>query len=291
MNNHQNFINSNLEFLQKANIDITTINYSTFSIDSEKRISVHMKITDSLSCISIENVPHLKFISIFAIFDYYIDSIFPELLGKNYSYKYNHLILNQSSPIDQILSEIYRISFFIRNCITHRPNEFIVESTQISATGKFPPQEIKITPLGLSILFGLINLNISHDFKESEYKSCLIFNLYNNLKTQIITFNDQYGTLSAEISSNINLHENRNIILNPEYIFNERKIIFQNLPNREDYNAVDIPTVYYGKKYLLPREALDNENSINVDEMTNKWEYQHNHPILNTLFSNTETHT
>lgn len=283
-NANQNFIKCNLDFLKNANIEIAIPTYSKFTVEDDK-VSLQMSTIDQISSTNIEAVPHLKFISVFSILDYYVDTIYPNLIGKLYSEKYQFLKTTQQLHIEIIFTEIYRIAFFIRNCITHRPNQFICTESSISATGKTSPHSIKITNQGLKALYGLINLYISDEFKDTCYRLGLITNLYNDLRNGIINFDDKYESELAHFPDLVSLKENRNIILNPRYTESDNEITLTNLPPRDDYKATDIPILLDGKNYLIPREVLDNKNSIALIDIKNKWAYEHDHPILNTIFN------
>lgn len=272
-------LSNNLHFLKNSGITFSLPNYSQYRVEEDK-ISIKDLTVEQISWSNIENVPHLKFICIFSLLDYYIDTIEPQLEGKRYANKYIFLSSYIKSDIYKIIAETYRISFFFRNRITHQPNNFIVTSSEIRAFKN--EKQIILSSEGLEALIGLINLFISNEFN-GLYKKGLIFDMHQKMQNGVIEINDDYGALIS-INYPIKLNANRHILVNPNFTCNKSKIIFHNIIDRTDYKSTDIPIIKDNKKYLIPLESLDNKNSLLLSDL-HLWEYLPNHAFLNDFFN------
>ncbi|MEJ2899705.1 hypothetical protein [Acinetobacter sp. NS-4] len=289
------FIQTNLNFLENSNIEITNITYSSYSVIEDSKISLNMEVLENYGSSEIETVPYTKFICIFSLLDFYVDKRISVYINNHeldkaltYKEKYKKLKNNQSTASDKILTEIYRLAVFIRNNITHRIENVLFSETSIKVT--YNLEILEMPKSVLNIFYGIINIYLRHNQHINHvYILGILGKLFNDLKRGITSFKDNYNQPLENVSIDYLLDENRNIHTNVRYKIEGDQITFTNLSLRSDYRATDLPIILDNIEYLIPQESLDEQNSISLEKIRDHWKYCLNLPSLETLYSNLKT--
>ncbi|HBU9764178.1 TPA: hypothetical protein MDK19_000691, partial [Klebsiella pneumoniae] len=110
------YITSTLMLLEDAGLMLNRpgVTKVTLCENGQRQEEVFFKMMSGRR-VSIENNPIAKFLLIFSMFDFYIDSNHPKLAGKSYYYKYKKS--PKKNDFDIILWELFRIAKIIRNTL------------------------------------------------------------------------------------------------------------------------------------------------------------------------------
>lgn len=224
--------------------------------------------------VSIENNPSAKFLLIFSMFDFYIDSNHPKLAGKSYHYKYKKS--PKKNDFDIILWELFRISKIIRNTLIHEPRKFkIKEIIDIEYLFKDTKFSLKIPSTNLSDLYTLIVMFIERQDNNTEYFLGIARYIYNDIINNIQNFRDEFGgTLKKPEGSFMLMPYHRYLAYEAKskleeecLIITENHLILDYIKKSQSYDfCVSVDDV----KYKIPLEALDESFSIHRKELS-KW--------------------
>jgi len=205
------------------------------------------------------------------IMDSYIDSIFPNLEGKTFKYKYEKLPRN--NYIEIMFSQIYRILKLYRNATVHNINGISITQEHLKINFMHRNMNIRylfiITHKGIEIIEDMLlcyfyykQRNYSYNYKEY-----LLYSFYCDILNEIESFNDEFIESMIINSIKINRYErfNCNSI---KYEISNSKIIFNIPKNLIDNNyAIDINISIDGNLYIIPIEVLNNQNIISTIEL------------------------
>lgn len=129
----------------------------------------------------------------------------------------------------------------------------------------------------------IIYLFLSEKY-DGEYFYGLLRSMYLDLRTEILNLQDEFGSSLNYTSQGIMLNYSiRTTLLNPTYTNKNHKIIFQNISNVNNLGILDLFIKNDNKIYLIPSEALDESNSVPLEEIREKWIYAFEHPIFSQV--------
>lgn len=133
-------------------------------------------------------------------------------------------------------------------------------------------KRVTISKYGFELLFTYI-LDILNPLDKftSHHHTSLNRKIYDEIKREIITFNDEFGVGLLDISNEIRLKRVvRYYIENPKYLKVDGNVkitsIYELQPMIEDHYGVDYFIELDSLQYLIPAEVLNN-NQISTDEM------------------------
>lgn len=276
-------IENGLKFLKQTNFKLLIPEYATISIQDDKKI-VNFCTEDKINQNNIEKIQLFKIITIFALFDFFIDLKSPNTLGKSFKAKYQNLPSSNDAEI--ILKQTFRLAKIIRNSFIHNLSNLqqLEDPLTIDYTFNNTNFKLTISDHGLTLFNSIIYLFLSEINGEKEYFSGLIRSMYNDMKSEISQFQDEFGSTLSNTTNGIKLgYGARDTLLNPIYTNNENNIICKNIVNVKNLGNLDLFIKIDGEDFLIPSEALDENKSITLSEIREKWGYTFNHPFFSKV--------
>lgn len=224
--------------------------------------------------ICIEKNQHIKFLIIFSLLDVYIDSKYPYLEGESFAKKY--IKLPQENDYDLMLKELYRIARFIRNTLVHSPSSFLVDSATLTINYKHKAKQhyLEMSSDALSYFYTALIMYIKQDMANHSYFLGIMRSRYAKVKAGITNFNDGFnGDLLNPNSSFALQCSQRDIYLQPPYkIENNQLRIVSKLRKPCKNTGVDFYLKLDGKDYLIPKESMQNDLTIDMEQLSS-WRY------------------
>lgn len=223
--------------------------------------------------VTIEGNLHMKFMMLFTLLDFHLDTIYPDMEGKGYVEKYKDL--PRQSDYDLVLSQLFRVAKVIRNSLVHNHSLFTIENDGIKIDYKRPKHHFI-----LNISWGAFNefqtalvMYIKGDMGKGNYFLGIMRSVYSNILAGITHFNDDFGDSLIHPTAGIKLKTRvRVIILNPVYETNGEKIHFPDAKKKlQDWEGLDIYFIHENEEFLIPLEALDENLSITKLALVDNW--------------------
>ncbi|MDV8157607.1 hypothetical protein ACG907_12470 [Acinetobacter bereziniae] len=276
-------IENGLDFLKQTNFQFSIPQYSSINIENNKNI-FNMCFEDKINQSNIEKIQLFKIIAMFALFDLFIDLKNPNTAGDSFKKKYENL--PSSSDAEIILKETFRIAKIIRNASIHNLSSLqqIDQTLLINYSFNNTNFNLEISEKGLTLFHSIIYLYISEINGDKEYFIGLIRAMYNDMKDEIESIQDEFGSILNSISNEIKLGYNiRDTLLNPIYTIDNTKVTFTNILNVKNLGKLDLFIKLNNNIYLIPSEALDKNKTITLSEIKEKWTYTFNHPLFSKV--------
>ncbi|EPY7124165.1 hypothetical protein [Klebsiella michiganensis] len=270
------YITSTLMLLEDAGLMLNRpgVTKVTLCENGQRQEEVFIKMMSGRR-VSIENNPIAKFLLIFSMFDFYIDSNHPKLAGKSYYYKYKKS--QKKNDFDIILWELFRIAKIIRNTLIHEPDKFeIKEIIDIEYLFKDTKFSLKIPLTTLSDLCTLIVMFIERKNNNTEYFLGIARYIYNNIIiSSIQNFRDEFGeTLKKPKGSFMLIPYHRYLAYKAKSKLEEECLTITESHLILDYinksQSYDFCVTVDDVEYKIPLEALDESFSIHMKELS-KW--------------------
>ncbi|MED3351794.1 hypothetical protein P4388_24755 [Bacillus thuringiensis] len=270
-----NFIEQTIDLLKRSDIYVrqTEIRPVKFKFEEGKNSpSLHLSCSDSYGGAKLSNNFILQTMMMFTVLDAAIDIRYPHLQGESYRKKYQSL--PNSTDDEIILKGIFRVFKLFRNASVHSMSSINYDSDKMSVsyTYRHTSYNIEISKYGFELLFTyILDILDPLDKFTSHHHTSLNRKIYDEIKREIITFNDEFGAGLLDISNQIRLKRVvRYYIENPKYLKVDGNIqitsIYELEPMIEDHYGVDYFIELDSLQYLIPAEVLNN-NQISTDEM------------------------
>ncbi|RFB53133.1 hypothetical protein [Bacillus thuringiensis] len=270
-----NFIEQTIDLLKRSDIYVrqTEIRPVKFKFEEGKNCpSLHLSCSDSYGGAKLSNNFILQTMMMFTVLDAAIDIRYPHLQGESYRKKYQSL--PDSTDDEIILKGIFRVFKLFRNASVHSMSSINYDSDKMSVsyTYRQTSYNIEISKYGFELLFTyILDILDPLDKFTSHHHTSLNRKIYDEIKREIITFNDEFGAGLLDISNQIRLKRVvRYYIENPKYLKVDGNIqitsIYELEPMIEDHYGVDYLIELDSLQYLIPAEVLNN-NQISTDEM------------------------
>ena len=236
----------------------------------------------------LSKTPAISCLIVFTLFDAYLENKYDIQPGVSFRQKYNRLERDTNQEI--IEKECYRLMKTIRNGFVHN----ISAITSIDDLFHFnytSPQgtvfNLDISSDKLELLYSIIILLVKgrYDINTKGHFENVICTMYNDLKKHVdisgkFTDDGDKGEGTDDsfnlIAISSDIHFNtivRYPVQNPSYeIDNDRRVIIKSIYNPGyDWYSADYCIEYSNKKYIIPQEILDEENSIDISDLS-EWE-------------------
>ncbi|MFW2174711.1 hypothetical protein ACG95N_14450 [Acinetobacter guillouiae] len=272
-------IKNGLDFLKQTNIKLYIPEHGSIVI-SEGKKHVTFCTTDTLSQSNIENIQLFKILTMFSLFDFFIDLRLSTTLP-SFKRKYENLPSSNDSEI--ILKETFRLAKLIRNSFVHSISSINQPNNDLSITYSYNSTnfELIISNKGLNLFNSIIYLFLSEINGDKEYFVGLIRAMYNDMKDEIKSIQDEFGSTLDNTTNEIKLDYNiRDTLLNPVYRNDHTKVTFTNILNVKNLGKLDLFIKLDGNIYLIPSEALDKNKTITLSQIKEKWRYTFDHPLF-----------
>lgn len=268
------FIKQTVSFLERTDTrihapEIRTVRYeenttSLLMSDSEVVYLNRANISDNVL---------LGIMFFFSIIDAKVDLLHPELDGESFRQRYKRMTKKSDDEI--ILSQLFRILKLLRNASVHSKNSIVIMNNEItcSYSNMKTNFQLIITKLGLELIYSLILELVKTTMSTSLYYSSIRRTYYDDIKANIKVFADDLGDSSLlELSNGIRLKRGvRYKITNSIFKIEKDYLIIEkpyDLPEDEKlYRSCDYEVNYNGKNYLIPSEALDSNNKMDISHL------------------------
>lgn len=254
-----------------------------FREDGGSKITISCCMRMNYGPTPLNNTPVISCLIVFALFDAYIENKYNLNPGTSFKSRYNNMRTVTNRNV--IEKECYRLIKTIRNGFVHNINS-IVLSNSIFHFSYTNPQgtnfNLDISSDKLELLYSIILLLVKEKFEidtEGHFEN-IICTYYEELK-EYIDLNGSFiddgdvgtGTANAfnliPISTYVRFNTAaRYPVENPIYSILQDKIKIEKIfnPGIEAYSA-DYCVIYNEKKYIIPQEILDIDNSILLSDL------------------------
>lgn len=270
----KDFIKQTIELIESSDINIrqTEIRPVVFeNINGDYHSIVHIQAFSRYSGSKLSNNYILQITIMFTLLDALIDNKYPQLQGKTFSCKYRSLKGNDDDEI--ILKQVFRIFKLLRNASVHSMGAIKYEKDAITVSYVYhkTSYNMHITTYGLTLLFTYI-MDIIKPLNHltKKHHICLKRELYDEIKKEITTFNDEFGSKLPNISNKKRLRRGlRYFVKNPDFkvVNNHIKIvsIYELDADTDAWRGVDYSIEYGSNQYMIPSETLINGKIPIVD--------------------------
>lgn len=255
------------------------INWITRNEDGES--TRHMRFSSIQGRrVSIEQSPHMKFMMIFSLLDFHVDTMHPGMEGKSYRQKYEDL--PASGDYDLILRELFRVSKVIRNALVHNPSSFDIANGQVNidyTRGKINFR-MGMSMEALAGFYTAIVMYLKGDMGRGNYFLGIMRSIYSNVLMGIKVFNDEFGNALEKPSSGIKMKWHTRLVhSNPQHHVNEGRIRILH-PDRklQPWEGLDFHIKHNSDEFLIPLEALNEDLSISELDLVNNWKREGRFP-------------
>ncbi|WP_405077634.1 hypothetical protein [Pectobacterium versatile] len=268
------FIGSTLMLLEDAGLRLNRPDFTKIELyEDGKRCE-----KGDMSCrlgrrVHIEHNPKAKFLLIFSMFDFYIDSKYPELEGKSYSHKYKKL--PDENDFDLIIKELFRIAKVIRNSLVHTPSKFEFQQGRLNINYSFNNVDFsfKIPVDSLTDVYTLIIMFIERRNNETEYFIRIARYMYKNIINDIEEFSDEFKHKLRLANGLLTLVPYQRFrVLKTKFEVNEGVLKItesKNIKNHiKSHQSYDFCVELGEDVYIIPLEELDDDFSISINELT-----------------------
>ncbi|NWO07305.1 MAG: hypothetical protein HLX50_16925 [Alteromonadaceae bacterium] len=256
--------------------------HATVNNDGSKK--VYMKICDRIgNRVSIEQNQKMKFMMIFAIFDVYIDSCYPELEGLSFSQKYKNI--PSDNDMDLMLGQLFRIAKVIRNSIIHSPSSFEFSNSNLNVEYEFRGTNffVELSFDALNTFYTAIVMYTKGDLGTGNYFLGIMRYVFSNIISGVSRFSDEFGTELKHPDCGIKIKPYlREVVMNTEYELKDGEVkINVDESKLSEWQGADFYIERNGEDFLVPIEALRSDLTIEEASLMSKWRYEGSFPPLN----------
>lgn len=279
------FVYQTLTILEDIGMSIQYPDISHVSINDDGTNRVYSTFLSMIgNRISIEQNQSMKFMMIFMLLDFYIDSNYPELEGKSFSQKYRTLPSNNDYNL--IIRELYRVAKVIRNSLVHNFSSFNFSDGELKINYNFKNTDFEITISSEALIsfYTSIVMYIKGDIGNINYFLGITRSTYQNILFGISNFSDEFGKELNSPSAGLKIKPySRQLIMNTKYEVRATNIIID-MPRRliPEWQGVDFYIEFEKNGLLIPIEALSSELFINKQEAFKDWKYEGPFPPIRT---------
>ena len=280
------FVNHTLTMLEDMGMSIhyPGIRHITYEEDgtSEVRMSDGINIGKH---VNIEQSPKMKFMMIFTLLDFYIDSKYPNLEGMSFHRKYLELPSDKDDLL--MIRELFRIAKIIRNSLVHNPSSFSASDTQLHVHYEYKKTkfELKITTQALHCFYTALVMYIKGDLGDGNYFLGIMRAIYHNLLSGLLSVSDEFGQHINKPQEGLQIKPYfREIIMNPKYRIENGQLTFLLVEEEHPKNlGNDIYLKYNNLDILVPIEALTSNYEISEKALITEWVHKSSFPPIKSI--------
>lgn len=277
------YINHTLMMLEDMGMSVRypEIRHRTFGDDGTSTLASSFCLLVGKR-VNIEQNQKMKFMMLFTVLDFYIDTKYPDLEGFSFSKKYKNI--PSDNDIEIMLRELFRVAKVIRNSLVHNPSTFDITNNYLFVSYQFNNTyfRVEISLDALRYFYTAIVMYTKEDLGKGSYFLGIIRSVYNNFLTGVCCFSDEFGESLNRPSDGLKIKPYaREIIMNPDYEIEDGlvkiNIVEINLPESP---ALDFYIEHNGGDYLVPIEALGSNFTIGELDLMNEWGHSYPFPPL-----------
>lgn len=257
------------------------VRHVTFNSDGSS--TVHMSFCDMIGTrVSIEQNQPMKFMMMFTLLDFYIDSNHVGLEGSSFAHKYRNL--PSEGDYDLMLRELFRIAKVIRNSLVHKSSSFRVLDGVLDVRYEFKGTDfgVKMSADSLSNFYTSLVMYIKGDLGQGNYFLGIMRSIYKSITDGISYFADEFGGSPNTPSPGLKIKPYvREIFMNPEYVLKDDHVqINITERNTPEWQGIDFYIEHNREKILVPEEALGPGLTIHIVDLLNDWKYESSFPSI-----------
>jgi len=275
------FIHHTLMMLEDAGMSIRYPEIGHITLDKDgKRTTIYYSHIMSGSRVSIEKNQRMKFLMLFTLLDFHVDSTHPELEGKSYRQKYLNLPIQ--GDYNLILRQLFRMAKIVRNSLIHNQSSFAIADGHISVDYTHHQQQfcLKMSWEAFNDFHTAIVMYVKGDMGKGNYFLGIMRSVYASILAGITQFNDEFGDALEQPMTGIKMKRYvRQVILHPPYEKFDDALRFPGAAFQiAEWEEIDLYFIHNGMEYLLPREALDKNLSITEHDLISNWKREGHYP-------------
>ncbi|QXE19323.1 hypothetical protein [Clostridium sp. 001] len=281
---NDNFYKNIINLLNNSDIRFYTTEIRPVKFEGEiKNVTMVFSEVLNMGPTPLSKTPVISCLIVFTLFDAYLENKYSMSPGMSFKRKYNALpfVTNQ----DIIEKECYRLMKTIRNGFVHNIDA-IVSINNLLHFNYTSPQgtqfNLDISSDNLKLLYSIILILVKGKYEietEGHFQN-VICTYYGKLKNYVDedgNFTDDIGVGGTATSSNlipIGFYTQlktavRYPVVNPKYDISEGRINIRSIYNPgSQYYSVDYCVKCNNKKYIIPQEILDNNNSLSISDLS-----------------------
>ena len=235
-----------------------------------------------------EEVPVIPCLVMFALFDSYVEEKFNLTGGGNFKSRYENIPADSRTPLNVITKECYRLIRLIRNCFVHNMSGINHENDMLHFRNRNNNLDINQDTLALFYYLIILIVNKKYEVKTRGHFESAVIRYYGQLRAFITehgNFRDDLGSapfpaVNAPVALKTGV---RYCVENATWLIRFAGVnsSFDKLQITEKYRAVsgivgkidyseygtDYLIVCEGNSYIIPLEALDEEDSILLTDL------------------------
>lgn len=286
---NESFYLNIITLLKKSDVrfretEVRPVNYC----EDGTRVSMFFSEHFNMGPTELSKTPAISCLIVFTLFDAYLENKYDIQPGVSFKQKYNRLPYATNQNI--IEKECYRLMKTIRNGFVHNISAITSTDDLFHFNYTSPLRTVfnlDISSDKLELLYSIILLLVKDKYEVNTkgHFENVICTMYNDLKEYVDmsgNFTDDCGSgEGADVSFNLiaissDLHFNTAVrypVKNPTYeISDDGRVIIKSIydPGYASYSA-DYCIEHNDKKYIIPQEILDEENSTYTSVLP-KWE-------------------
>lgn len=268
------FIHHTLMMLEDAGMSIRYPEIRWFIPDEQGRGMMHMYASlVQGKRVSVEQNPQLKFMMLFALLDFHVDAVHPDIEGKGYREKYESL--PAQGDFNLILRQLFRVAKVIRNALVHNQSSFSISSGYVNVDYQRGKNHfsLRMSEDAFKDFQTAIVMYVKGDMGKGNYFLGIMRSIYANILAGTPHFKDEFGNALEKPSGDIRIKPHiRQVVLRPPYETSGEVLRFA-IAERQmpEWEGMDIYIVHNDEEFLIPREVLDEDFSIAECDLIANW--------------------
>jgi len=230
--------------------------------------------------VSIEQNPKIKFLMLFALLDFHVDTIYPDMEGKCYRDKYTNFPVQ--GDFNLILRQLFRVAKVIRNALVHNQSAFCIVDGYVNVECNYGKKSfsLNISMKAFNLFCSVIVMYIRGDMGKGKYFLGIVRSIYGDILAGIKKFNDEFGNKLEQSSGDIRMKPyNRRIFLSEPYEVSGGVLRFVGVERKlPAWEGMDFYIVHNDEEFLIPREALGEDLSIAECDLIADWKREGRFP-------------
>jgi hypothetical protein len=222
------FIHLTLMMLEDVGMFVRYPDVRQVTLDEDGKSTVHMSFSSMVGTrVNIEQNQPMKFMIIFALLDFYVDTSHPGMEGLSFSQKYKHL--PSHGDFELIFRQLFRMAKLIRNSLVHNSSSFGIGDGHLDVDYTFRGTNfcLNMSTEALIDFYTAIVMFIKGDLGKGDYFLGIMRAIYRNILAGTKRFSDESGSELEECSDGLEIKPYvREIFTNPSYEISKGVIRF-----------------------------------------------------------------
>ncbi|EKO3962629.1 hypothetical protein F2K62_003901 [Vibrio fluvialis] len=264
MNNQ--FLNQTIKFIEQSDLVCVTPCIRPIAFEKGGTHTVHLSLFDRMSVNKINENALLSQMIVFTLFDAFLDSVYPESEGL--SFKKRYLNLPESTPIEIVTKEIYRIFKLVRNSMVHSRDSFNISASTVNICYNHNQTKFELTcKLSALQYMNSIVIALSKNVGvDDRYFELYLLSYYQELINSIDLFSDDITMQLKNVAPSLNFkHRVRYRVpveVDISECLGEVELPEFSLNENEHWAGIDYVVESNSGLYIVPNEMLEGCKTI-----------------------------